>query len=396
MWDVNSGVLVSQLLGALALTGFAWVFFIATRARPLDALFDGLDKAYLTHKWLGIGSVALVVAHLITMHAADDRPADGYGRQHPEGLGALGLPSLALFVVLVLVTLLAGRTSYENWKATHLILVLSYALGLAHYSNTSAYGNFSLSPFSLWLNLVNLCGVLAATYVLVFNRKFAFRYKYEVAAVRSVAVGTVELTGTPKGRAMSHRPGQFAFMKLSGRRIRFPSHPFTISSSPKAQQIQFTIKSLGDHTAHLGDAIEVGDEFALSGPHGRFDYTKASRRQLWIAGGIGITPFRSFLASAVPAEFSVDLFYAYHGHAQAAYLDELTAMATGNLRLHLVDDTVDGFLTAAQIEQQIDGGTPVDVFFCGPEPLRRAIKSGLRRSQIEVLSFHAEAFRFGR
>ncbi|MCL2316497.1 MAG: hypothetical protein FWC46_05355, partial [Actinomycetia bacterium] len=45
--------LVSQLVGAVALTGFAAEFFLATRHRVLDTLFGGLDKAYVVHKWLG-------------------------------------------------------------------------------------------------------------------------------------------------------------------------------------------------------------------------------------------------------------------------------------------------------------------------------------------------------
>ena len=57
---------VSQLLGGLALTGFAQVFILATRAQVLDSLFAGLDKAYRVHKWLGITSVSFVVVHLLT------------------------------------------------------------------------------------------------------------------------------------------------------------------------------------------------------------------------------------------------------------------------------------------------------------------------------------------
>ncbi|MEG3070146.1 MAG: hypothetical protein RQM92_04285 [Candidatus Syntrophopropionicum ammoniitolerans] len=61
----------------------------------------------------------------------------------------------------------------------------------------------------------------------------------------------------------------------------------------------------------------MGDRFAVTRPSGMFDYTRGSRHQIWIAGGIGITPFRSFIQAGVPEEFSVDLFYAYNNAAEA-------------------------------------------------------------------------------
>ncbi|WP_341480426.1 hypothetical protein [Clostridium cibarium] len=71
----------------------------------------------------------------------------------------------------------------------------------------------------------------------------------------------------------------------------------------------------------------IGDEFVVTGPHGKFDYKKGVKNQIWIAGGIGVTPFRSFIQAGIPKEYSVDFFYAYNNDKEGAYIDELEMLA---------------------------------------------------------------------
>jgi predicted ferric reductase len=195
---------------------------------------------------------------------------------------------------------------------------------------------------------------------------------------------------------MTFRPGQFTFMKFLGKKRKFPSHPFTLSGAPAEGVIHFTIKSLGDHTAQLIASVQAEDEFAVTAPHGMFDYTKGGKRQIWIAGGIGITPFRSFYLSDIPADFSIDFFYAYRGEEEGAYLEELQTLPKNNLRLHLIDDTQQGFLTIEKIAEHIQDATPVEIYFCGPKPMRDSLRKNLKNSGMCVTGFHFEEFQFGR
>src|SRR5690242_20042982 len=57
----------SQLLAAFALVGFALINFISTRHKVLDNLFNGLDKSYIYHKYLGISALLMVFVHDITI-----------------------------------------------------------------------------------------------------------------------------------------------------------------------------------------------------------------------------------------------------------------------------------------------------------------------------------------
>ena len=386
---------ISQLVGALSLVGLAYVNFIATRHPWVDRLFGGLDKAYVNHKWVSLIAIILIIAH-IGILAGGEGLIIARGVINPEdGPGMLGWVSTVLFLVLGHIAFWATKMNYETWKSIHKIMFLPYLVGLAHYYQCSDYMVLGLAPFNIWLNLVNAVGLIAVIYSIFIYEKTAFRYRYNVSRVKNVAKDTIEITGNTTDKYLEFKPGQFTFLKFPDRSINFPSHPFTISQAPQKGEIQFTIKNLGDHTAKLIDKVKVGDQFAVTRPSGMFDYTRGSRHQIWIAGGIGITPFRSFLQAGVPEEFSVDLFYAYNNAAEGPYLDELkTLLGGGNVRLHLIDYREKGFLTVEMIEEAVKIENPVDIYFCGPVPMRVGLKKAMEQSNLNVLGFHFEEFKF--
>ena len=386
---------IAELVGALALTGFALVFVISTRVRLLDWCFDGLDKAYVAHKWLGIGSVGLAAVHVFLI--ATTRGGHGHGHMHGQAMptAQLGAPSLLLFVVLVLTALIARRLRFEVWKTIHKFLAVPYAIGLVHYYGASSYGALGASPFSLWMDALTVVGVVSAVYSLCVYELASFRHRYVVTAVRPVAQGVAEITATPTRGAVDIRPGQFVFVKGRADKGVLPSHPFTVSNG-SGNPMQLTVKNLGDHTGAWASAVKPGDQLAIAGPHGHFDYRRGGPHQVWIAGGIGITPFRGFYQAGLQDGFDVDLFYAFHGPDEACYLDELTSIAGNSLRVHLVDDTRQGFLTARMIADAIPAKTTVDVFFCGPVAMRDALDDELAASKLDVRSFRFEEFEFGR
>ena len=47
--------LFSQYLGIAALILMAWGQILSTRIAGVEAVFGGLDRGYVLHKWLGIG-----------------------------------------------------------------------------------------------------------------------------------------------------------------------------------------------------------------------------------------------------------------------------------------------------------------------------------------------------
>jgi len=422
---VDSGMMgrLTQLLGGLALLGFSILFLISSRIPIIDALFHGLDKAYVVHKWMGIITIGVVIIHLITHSGAHmagagrgprggpgggpfgGGPGGGPGGGGPGASPAalLGVLALIGFVILVVLAL-KSHNSHEVWKRTHMLMALPYCVGLVHYYLASQYDPWGLNPYSVWLMIVNLVGVVALIYSVLLYERLAFRHKYAITSLRTVGQGNLEITASPATKELSWKPGQFTFIKFPGL-TGFTSHPFTIANAPGAGTIQFAIRGLGDHTTKLPEQLAVGDRLVATKAHGRFNYTSGRQigvvspdtgnkiHQVWIAGGIGITPFRSFIQAGIPSSHVIDFFYTFHGD-QAAYLDEL-AEISDNLRIHLIDTSTHAKLSVQAIITQVEPAGPTDIYYCGPAGLKTVLRQGFAQLWPHPYRFHAEEFKFG-
>ena len=389
---LQSGDGLMQLFGSLALVGFATVMLLSTRWRVLDRWFGGLDKMLVVHKWLGVASVGFVVVHLATRLILFGRSHSGMG----QGGDMMGQPvhlpfseaAAMLFVILLIFALWVKRMKYETWQLVHKAMALAYVCALTHYYIASMLAPFGASPFSLWIDITAITGVASAVYSVFLYNRLSFRHTYVVTAVRGLARDVAEISGRATSAPLELAPGQFVFAKFP--ESKFPAHPLTVSGTPAADEITITVKDLGDNTRHLVETVKPDDTFALSGPYGQFDYTRGGVNQVWVAGGIGITPFHAFLGAPVPPRFSIDLFYGHHGPDQAIYATELAAALPGNVRLHLMDDAADGLMTSGMIIAQCQT-KPDDIYFCGPTEMRRALQPGFKAAGIK---FHYEEFQF--
>ena len=99
-----------------------------------------------------------------------------------------------------------------------------------------------------------------------------------------------------KNTIIKRNPGQFAFFRFKSKAVGFEEHPFTISSETQTIFMSITVKKSGDYTAQLSNII-VGDSLYFDGPYGVFSPIDNGSNYVFIAGGIGITPFISILKS---------------------------------------------------------------------------------------------------
>ena len=87
-----------------------------------------------------------------------------------------------------------------------------------------------------------------------------------------------------------------------------------------------SVKALGDFTARLGQKLDVGQAVRVQGPFGRFRMS-GTADEVWIAGGIGITPFLAWAAALSPDARPVHLFYCIRSREEAPHLAEIEAVA---------------------------------------------------------------------
>ena len=176
-------------------------------------------------------------------------------------------------------------------------------------------------------------------------RFFLSLHDYQVEAVREIDEGLVEVALRPIGRAIDFVPGQFAMIYLEAK-DGWHRHPFTISSAPHEDVVRVTVKALGDYTSRLQELIEPGMPAVIGGPHGRFSHWRGTERQVWIAGGVGVAPFLSWLrALDGQLPHRVDFFYTADG--EAPFAEEIREIADRHesLHAHLIDTASEGRLT---------------------------------------------------
>ncbi len=134
--------------------------------------------------------------------------------------------------------------------------------------------------------------------------------------------------------------------------------------------------------------VAVGDRLRLSPPANLFAPDSRARHSVLIAGGIGITPFRAYVAALGAAGAGFELHYAYRGGLTDAYADELAAQL--GERLHRYDAEAGVFLDLPGLLSRQPLGT--HVYVCGPQGLIDAVRACADKLGWPAGRVHWEAF----
>ncbi|HSS44687.1 MAG TPA: FAD-dependent oxidoreductase [Thermoanaerobaculia bacterium] len=100
---------------------------------------------------------------------------------------------------------------------------------------------------------------------------------------------------------------------------------FSIASAPLETDLMIATRMRDTAFKRVLKAMALGTQVAIAGPFGSFTLRQNSQPAVLLAGGIGITPFRSMLLQAVSAKLSrrLFLFYSNRRPEDAAFLEEL-------------------------------------------------------------------------
>ncbi len=173
--------------------------------------------------------------------------------------------------------------------------------------------------------------------------------KYEIKLLRraEVAAGTMSFF-FEKPAGFTFKPGQNADFTLIDPAEPDPeghTRTFTIASAPfepelmVAMRMQDTAFKRALGRMAPGVAGAPGGSILMEGPMGSMTLQNdAGRPAVFIAGGIGITPFVSMIREATHRGLPHELFLFYSNRtpADAAFLRELTDLQNENHRFHLV------------------------------------------------------------
>lgn len=412
---------LGRLTGLVGMVMYALNLIYATRLRFLETFFGGLNRVYIAHHVLGGLALIMLSFHplllalryvttslqqaallllpngLLPLSALFDRNAALHGIVLEQWAIFFGFIAFWGMVGLLLVTFFI-KIPYRIWLMTHKFLGLAFFLGGLHvlFINSDTTASGALRYYILGFTVL---GLAAYVYRTLLAKIFIRRYEYQIQQVVVDGGNVTQLLMKPLRQRMSYKPGQFVFIRVlkSGHQGISPEwHPFSISSGPKDDMLRVSVKGLGDYTNKLS-AVQQGAIAEIEGAYGRFTYTNINNRnQIWVAGGIGVTPFISMAKDLPDTDYKIDLYYSVKTASEIIdwqTLYDVAVIKNGTFRvIPYIGDQQKGYLDADYIEQMSGGLKDKDIFICGPPPMMKSLRQQLRAKAVPGTSIHSEEF----
>ena len=164
-----------------------------------------------------------------------------------------------------------------------------------------------------------------------------------------------------KPEGFTFYPGQYLDIELpiKNRDKRGRVRAYTIASSPTEDFLMITTKiGISDFKKHL-QHIKAGDSVAVTHPAGTFTLDE-DEGAVMLAGGIGITPFRSMIKYLLDQKLTTPITLIYsNSDDNFLFKDELDKWQTDlpNLSLHYVNTKNDGRINKDKLQQILNHGS---------------------------------------
>jgi predicted ferric reductase len=400
----------SQLLALLGTVLLSMTLVLSTRLSFLEDWLGGIDKIFQAHHWLGALGFVFLLNHpvLLAIQALPSvQTAARYfvlTENFSYNLGVIGLFLMVLgFCCMIFMTL-----PYHWWHKTHQILGWGFLFGGAHGFLVGSDVGVSL-PLKLWLLLWVSAAACATLYTLIWQKFLAPRKWYKVAELEQrndILLIKLKPIGS---KPLQFKAGQFVQTTFFSAAISQESHPFSIVSGPNQLYLKLAIKLTGDYTKLL-PALNPGDLAAVVGPFGRFGQLNdegevavpsaltVGTSRVWVAAGIGATPFLSLLEQEAESanQSEVWFFYCYRNQADAVFTTEIESLLQKTPWVHFVpwQSSLKKRLNVQKIAEQVDLKSLHTFLLCGPTPFMTTLEAQAVAMGISPNKIQYEAFDF--
>ncbi|MDR3104695.1 MAG: molybdopterin-dependent oxidoreductase [Yokenella regensburgei] len=284
-----------------------------------------------------------------------------------------------------------------------------YGAGASNYNGLCNYQRVDAISGSVPLRMMH-CSVRRTAGALAWpgeKRFIVSQVINETAGVKSVSL--VPLDGTPLPQ---WQPGQAVLIRVFPKDIpQGICRAYTLSNAPgNAQHFTLSVRlqPQGQMSSWIHQQLQPGDEVMLTAPDGNFVIPAQSKAPVvMIAGGIGITPFMSFLSSLEPDTEGACLWL-YYGNRNGqshAFREQLQMLEQRLPRLRIVnvydtplaselpgeDYQQKGMINAAMFDEALISQR-ARFYLCGPEAMTRALENGLRERGVFAFDIFKEQF----
>lgn len=305
-------------------------------------------------------------------------------------MGTLGFAILAF--VWLTSAILRSRIKFRPWKQIHLFIYASLALILFHGLNIGLTLNTNSNLRSYWLFLTGAF-VFAVIYRFL-QASGSIKKHYVLKSKVDLTHDVTQFTFQPNQKGLVPRPGQFIYLQVK----RFgETHPFTVSHfDPRTGEIKLSIKGSGPFSKSLKD-LPLGKTVYIQGAYGAFTeeaYT-SEKKLVFIAGGIGITPFFRCIAD-LPQAPKI-LFWGNKTEGDVCLEEELKRAP--NLQIvHVLSNQPTysgekGYISIELLKKYLgDDLERYDFFVCGPPVMMDLTVGILKQAGVPIQQIYSEKF----
>ncbi|MEK7184182.1 MAG: FAD-dependent oxidoreductase [Patescibacteria group bacterium] len=185
--------------------------------------------------------------------------------------------------------------------------------------------------------------------------------------------GVVNFRFQPKP-SLHWEAGQYYVYFMPGALLdpRLPLRPFTVSASPQEGYLQITTRIVEKPSLFKQQLLKLkpGNKVIAAGPYGFFTLTDTSKEYVFLAGGIGITAFRSILLDLAAKKTvpTITLLYA-NRDANILFKRELDQLAKQfpQLTVHYLIDPQRIDITT--VKKYVKDPTAPMYYISGPKPM---------------------------
>jgi ferredoxin-NADP reductase len=217
----------------------------------------------------------------------------------------------------------------------------------------------------------------------------------KIKSIRHINYNVLQIV-TEKPEYFNFKPGQATEISINRNGWQAEKRPFTFTSLPESDLLEFTIKiyALHKNVTNKMEELVVNDELILHEVFGDISYKGEG---VFIAGGAGVTPFICIFRDLYSKNKigNNKLIFANNIKDDIILAEEFKEMLGDNFINILTHENIEGYehglITEDFLREHITD-TGKYIYLCGPPPMMDAVEKQLVKLNVDEKSIIKEAF----
>ncbi len=388
---------IGQFCGILGFFLLSFLIFSGDTARFWNR-FIGLDKIIKFQKKFSYFVAIFVLFHPIFFILSTKNIKGFIIPDFNYQPLAMGIISLYIFICIMIASALYKLVSYKAWQYLHILNYILFFFAFYHAFYWGTHSDDLLLPYVITIFLI-IIGIIYRTQYKIRSSK---NNKFKVVNIKNETSDTFTISlKSENNNKLNFKAGQFCFLRINKNKL-YARHPFTISSSPDKDIIEFTIKLAGRFTETAKD-LQSGETVFIDGPFGNF-IPPENKKLVFVAGGVGITPFISILRDRISRDIkqNITLIYGSRSQSDIIFKEELDNINQEWFKkVYMLNDISNltiqceqGYVREDIIKKYIHSDDIKDslYYICGPERMKDGTKKVLKDMGVKNKNIFVEDF----